>query len=569
MPSVFPDEVLEHVLVFLTSHHDRNAVSLVCKAWYKTEGWSRRRVFIGNCYAVSPSILIKRFPKLTCLEMKGRPRFTDFGMVPSNWGASIQPWIEAMANHYPHLEELRLKRMTVTDSDLKLVAAAFSNFRCLRLTSCDGFSTDGITEITRNCRNLAELDLHENEILVRNGDWLTSFPETQTSLECLNFATLKSKIDERDFQSLEALVARCTNLKRLKLNREISLDQLRQLLLRAPQLEELGTGTYNQNLSWGRLHELQGSLVRCKNLRSLSGLWNVAPLCIQTMYPVCLELTSLDLSNVLLSTQDFSKLITYCVKLQRLLVQDYVGDKGLQVAANVCKDLRELRVFPITDDGLVTQVGFIAISEGCPELRKILYFCKQMTNAAMTMFAKNCPKMTHFRLCIMPVYEVDSATREPLDKGFGAVCKLCKDLRRLSLSGLLTDKTFQYIGQYAKQLEMLSVGFVGDSDLGMQAVLEGCPKLRKLEVRDCPFGDEALLTGIHKYESMRGLWMSSTRVTRDGCQFLAEKNPRLNVEIITDVDRPPLQVDEHVGKLYVYRTLAGRRSDAPSYVDTL
>lgn len=169
-------------------------------------------------------------------------------------------------------------------------------------------------------RNLAELDLHENDIFVRNGDWLTAFPETQTSLECLNFATVKSKIDESDFQSLEALVSRCSNLKRLKLNREINLDQLRQLLLRAPQLEELGTGLYNQSLSWGKLHDLQGSLVRCKNLRSLSGLWNVVPLCIPTMYPICLELTSLDLSNVLLSTQDFSKLITYCVKLQRLLV---------------------------------------------------------------------------------------------------------------------------------------------------------------------------------------------------------------------------------------------------------
>ena len=169
-------------------------------------------------------------------------------------------------------------------------------------------------------RNLAELDLQENDMFVRNGDWLTAFPETHTSLESLNFATVNANIDENDFQSLEALVARCPNMKRLKVNREINLDQLRKLLLRAPQLEELGTGVYNQNLSWNKLHDLQSSLVRCKKLRSFSGLWDVAPSCLPTMYPVCLELTSLDLSNVLLSTQDFSKLITYCVKLQRLLV---------------------------------------------------------------------------------------------------------------------------------------------------------------------------------------------------------------------------------------------------------
>ncbi|KAJ6401779.1 hypothetical protein OIU84_013948 [Salix udensis] len=41
------------------------------------------------------------------------------------------------------------------------------------------------------------------------------------------------------------------------------------------------------------------------------------------------------------------------------------------------------------------------------------------------------------------------------------------------------------------------------SDRGMQCVLEGCTKLRKLEIRDCPFGNVALLSGLEKYESMR------------------------------------------------------------------
>lgn len=246
-----------------------------------------------------------------------------------------------------------------------------------------------------------------------------------------------------------------------------------------------------------------------------------------------------------------------------------MGDQGLMTAAATCKELRELRVYSLMEDGLVTEDGFIAISEGCPEMRKILYFCKQMTNAAMVRFAKNCPKMTHFRLCIMRVYEVDCVTKEALDEGFGAVCKLCKDLRRLSLSGLLTDRTFEYIGRYAKKLETLSIAFAGDSDLGMQYVLEGCPYLRKLEVRDCPFGDEALLMGIEKYESMRALWMSSCKVTRDGCQFLAQKNPSLNVEVISDERLPLYHPDDHVEKLYVYRTIVGHRSDAPRFVDIL
>lgn len=250
-------------------------------------------------------------------------------------------------------------------------------------------------------------------------------------------------------------------------------------------------------------------------------------------------------------------------------VQDYVEDTGLQAAASACRDLRELRVYPITNGGVVTEEGFLAISKGCPNLRKILYFCKQMTNAAMATFARNCTKMTHFRLCIMPIYELDFETKETLDEGFGAVCMTCKNLRRLSLSGRLTDKTFEYIGVYANELESLSVAFAGDTDLGMQYILEGCTKLRKLEIRDCPFGDEALLTGIKKYESMRSLWMSTCKITKYGCQFLAERNKSLNVEIIRDSENPDPNSEDSVQKLYVYRTIAGHRQDAPPFVDIL
>jgi transport inhibitor response 1 len=415
------------------------------------------------------------------------------------------------------------------------------------------------------CRNLAELELQENDIEFRSGAWLTGFPETYTSLVSLNFATVRSKVNYVDIVALEHLVARCPLLKTLKLNKEITPDQLQRLLQRSPNLVELGTGSYSQNLSWAQLQELQMALGKCKNLRSLSGIWEVVPLFVRTLYPVCPNLTSLNLSDVFLPTTDFARLISYCHKLQRLLVQDDVGDKGLLAASTSCKELRELRVFPVGEEGCATEEGLIAISEGCPDLRKILYFCKQMTNAAMVTFARNCVRMTHFRLCILKVYETDHVTKEPLDEGFGAICRQCKDLKRLALSGLLTDKTFEYIGQYAKNLETLSVAFAGDSYLGMQYILGGCTKLRKLEIRDCPFGDEGLLAGIHKYEAMRSLWMSTCRVTLLGCQFLAEKNRLLNVEIINECET----CEQYVEKLYVYRTIAGRRNDAPPCVETL
>ena len=151
-PSSFPDEVLERVVGMVGTHKERNAVSLVCRGWYDAERWSRRRVFIGNCYAVSPEIVTRRFPSVRGVTLKGRPRFSDFNLVPPNWGADVRAWLDAFARSYPFLEELRLKRMTVSDESLEFIALSFPNFRAISLLSCDGFSTDGIAAIATHCK---------------------------------------------------------------------------------------------------------------------------------------------------------------------------------------------------------------------------------------------------------------------------------------------------------------------------------------------------------------------------------------------------------------------------------
>lgn len=148
----FPEEVLEHVFSFIHTDKDRNAISVVCKSWYEVERWSRRRIFIGNCYAVSPGIVIRRLPELRSVALKGKPHFADFNLVPDGWGGNVYPWIAAMAMAYPMLEELRLKRMVVTDESLELISRSFKNFKVLVLSSCEGFSTDGLAAIAANCR---------------------------------------------------------------------------------------------------------------------------------------------------------------------------------------------------------------------------------------------------------------------------------------------------------------------------------------------------------------------------------------------------------------------------------
>ncbi|XP_074272135.1 protein TRANSPORT INHIBITOR RESPONSE 1-like [Silene latifolia] len=568
--SSFPDEVLENVLGMLESNKDRSSVSLVCKDWYNAERWSRTHVFIGNCYAVTPEIVARRFPNIRSVILKGKPRFSDFNLVPDNWGADIHPWLVCFHKVYPFLEELRLKRMSICDESLEFLAMSFPLFKRISLLSCDGFSTDGLAAVATHCKNLVELDIQENGIDDRSGSWLSCFPENFTSLEILNFSNLNSEVS---FASLERLVARCKSLRTLKVNKNITLEQLQRLLVHTPWLAQLGTGSFSQELHLSQYASLESVFNNFRNLQTISGLWDANSVYLPVIYPACSMLTFLNLSDAALQCDELAQLLAHCPNLRRLWVLDTVGDKGLETVGSNCPLLEELRVFPASPfeaeiDHGVTESGFVSVSYGCPKLKCVLYFCRQMTNAAVATIVKNCPEFTHFRLCIMNPGQPDHLTNEPMDEAFGSVVKGCKKLRRLAVSGLLTDLTFEYIGKYAKNLETLSVAFAGSSDRAMQCVLSGCPKLRRLEIRDCPFGNSALLSGLERYESMRSLWMSACNVTMSACELLAKEMPRLNVEVINDESTDEC-IDCHADKVYVYRSVAGPRKDAPPFVLTL
>ncbi|KAI5558543.1 hypothetical protein POPTR_017G061600v4 [Populus trichocarpa] len=568
----FPDEVLEHIFDFVTSQRDRNSVSQVCKPWYKIESSSRQKVFVGNCYAISPQRVIERFPGLKSITLKGKPHFADFNLVPNDWGGFVYPWIEAFARNSVGLEELKLKRMIISDECLELISRSFPNFKSLVLVSCEGFTADGLAAIASNCRFLRELDLQENDVEDHRGHWLSCFPDTCTSLVSLNFACLKGEVN---VAALERLIARSPNLRSLRLNHAVPLDVLQKILIRAPHLVDLGVGSYVNDPDSETYNKLVMAIQKCMSVKSLSGFLEVAPHCLSAFHLICPNLTSLNLSYAPgIHGAELIKLIRHCMKLQRLWILDCIGDQGLEVVASTCKDLQEIRVFPSdphVGNAAVTEVGLVALSSGCRKLHSILYFCQQMTNVALITVAKNCPNFTRFRLCILDPTKPDAVTNQPLDEGFGAIVHSCKGLRRLSMTGLLTDKVFLYIGMYAEQLEMLSIAFAGDTDKGMQYLLNGCKKLRKLEIRDCPFGNAALLMDVGKYETMRSLWMSSCEVTLGGCKSLAKKMPRLNVEIINENDQMDASADDRqkVEKMFLYRTLAGRREDAPEFVWTL
>ncbi|XP_078445270.1 protein TRANSPORT INHIBITOR RESPONSE 1-like [Wolffia australiana] len=569
----FPDEVWDFVFSFLSADADRNAISLVCRAWHRLDRLSRPSLSVANCYSVLPSRALRRFLGLRSVSIKGKPHFADFNLVPDDWGASAIDWVAALAQNCPLLEHLRMKRMVVSDDCLEMISRAFRNFRTLILDTCEGFSTVGLAYIAANCRNLRELNLQENNVEDWSGHWLSHFPENLTSLVSLNIACLDGHVN---LSTLERLLRQNPNFETLRLNQAISPDRLATLLRLAPRITDLGTGRFLLNPALSTSSNLESAFASCKNLRSLSGIWDRVPPYLQAILPICHRLTSLNLSYASLQSLDLIKLVSRSSNLRQLWVMDLIEDDGLEAVAANCRYLEDLRVFPSDPYGqvapppaAVTERGLVAVAAGCPRLNSVLYFCRQMTNAALEMVAQSRPNLVKFRLCIMEPRVPDYKTGQPLDTGFAAVVESCCGLRRLSMSGLLTNRVFAAIGSFARQLEMLSVAFAGDGDEGLNYVLSGCPRLRKLEIRDCPFGDKALLGNAKKLETMRSLWMSSCLVTIGGCKELARMMPHLSVEAIEETKTGSPEVwpnDALVEKLYVYRTLAGPRQDAPDFV---
>ncbi|CAN6979824.1 unnamed protein product [Brassica oleracea var. botrytis] len=570
----FPDHVLENVLEnvlqFLDSRCDRNAASLVCKLWWKVEGLTRSEVFIGNCYALSPARLTQRFKRVRSLLLKGKPRFADFNLMPADWGANFAPWVSTMAKAYPWLEKVDLKRMFVTDDDLALLAESFPGFKELILVCCEGFGTSGIAVVANKCRKLKVLDLIESDVTDDEVDWVSCFPEDVTCLESLAFDCVEAPIN---FKALEGLVGRSPLLRKLRLNRFVSLEEVhRLLLLGAPQLTSLGTGSFSRgDQSQQEPPDYVAAFRACKSVVCLSGFRELMPEYLPAILPVCANLTSLNFSYANISPDMFKPIIHNCHKLQIFWALDSICDEGLQAVAATCKELRELRIFPFDPredtEGPVSELGLQAISEGCRKLESLLYFCQHMTNAALIAMSHNCPELTVFRLCIMGRLRPDHVTGKAMDEGFGAIVKNCKKLTRLAVSGLLTDQAFRYMGEYGKLIRTLSVAFAGDSDMALRHVLEGCPRLQKLEIRDSPFGDVALRSGMHRYYNMRFVWMSACSLTMGCCKDVARAMPNLVVEVIGSDDDDENR--EFVEPLYMYRSLDGPRKDAPQFVKIL
>lgn len=168
------------------------------------------------------------------------------------------------------------------------------------------------------CRFLKELDLQENEVDDHRGQWLSCFPDCCTSLVSLNFACLKGQIN---LGALERLVARSPNLKSLRLNHTVPLSALQRILMQAPQLVDLGIGSFVFDPRSEVYNNMKNAILKCMSITSLSGFFWVYPHCLSALYPVCMNLTTLNLRFAAgIQNTELIKLICCCGKLQRLSV---------------------------------------------------------------------------------------------------------------------------------------------------------------------------------------------------------------------------------------------------------
>lgn len=170
------------------------------------------------------------------------------------------------------------------------------------------------------CRQLRVLDLIESEVVDDDVDWISCFPGNHTCLESLIFDCVECLIN---FEALERLVARSPSLKKLRVNRFLSMGQLYRLMIRAPQLTHLGTGSFGTvdgMILGDQEQDYTPAFAACKSLTCLSGFRETLPELLPAIYPVCANLTSLNFSYANINAEQLKPVIRHCHKLQTFWV---------------------------------------------------------------------------------------------------------------------------------------------------------------------------------------------------------------------------------------------------------
>ncbi|XP_008775055.2 coronatine-insensitive protein homolog 1b-like [Phoenix dactylifera] len=569
-----PDVALDLVMGYIDDPRDREAVSLVCKKWYRMDAITRKHITIAICYSTSPDRLRRRFPRLESLKLKGKPRAAMFNLIPEDWGGYATPWVREIAETFNCLKALHFRRMIVTDADISLLVKARGHMlQTLKLDKCSGFSTDGLLLLARSCRCLKTLFLEESSVGENDGAWLQELAINNSVLETLNFYMTELRISSQD---LELLARNCRSLISLKIS-ECDVSDLVGFFRLATALEEFGGGSFNDQAGETSRYES----VRFPPRLCCLGLIYMGTNEMQIIFPFAASLKKLDLQYTFLSTEDHCQLIQRCPNLEILEARNVIGDRGLEVVAQTCKKLRRLRIERGDDEqgledeqGRVSQVGLSTLAQGCPELEYLAVYVSDITNAALEAVGTYSKNLCDFRLVLLDREE--RITELPLDNGVRALLRGCTKLRRFAFylrPGGLSDVGLGFIGECSRNIRWILLGNLGQSDVGLLQFARVCPSLQKLEMRGCCFTERALALAVTQLPSLRYLWVQGYKASPTGRDLMAMARPFWNIEFI-----PPRQhfvdhdLDDRLGaiesraQILAYYSLAGKRTDCPDSV---
>lgn len=558
------ETALECIFTYIEEAPVRSAISLVCRKWYIVDRRTRKEVTITCCYTISPVRLTQRFPALQVVKIKGKPRASMFKLVPDNWGGYAAPWISEISVNCQCLHSVHLRRMVVTDEDLCILSEERGHMlQSLKLDKCSGFSTTGLEAIATSCRTLRELFLEESDMQDHDGNWLRELSLWNTSLEVLNIAGIG--LQNVCYDDLSTLASNCKSLVSLKLN-ELELEDLQEILSRTTALQELGGVSVGACMDG----EPKDRITLPGTLTSLVAFYYMGAddgdaIVNTIVQPIAPGLRKIDLQYSCLTVDGHCQLLSHCANLEALEVFNAIGDEGLEVIANKCKNLRWLRVERGDRDvqqGFVTQRGLISVALNCHHLEYIAAYVSDINNAALSTIAANCPKLKDFRLVLLD--EDNEVSDYPLDVGVRALLRGCPDMHRFGLylrPGFLTDRGMEEIGLYGNNLSWALFGLLGESDEGLKLFANGCPNLKRLEIRDCLFTEAAIATSVLKMDALKYIWVEGYKATETGQDLLPLTNNYWSVELIDEPGAP--------AQFVAYRCLSEKRVDIPSSVTML
>lgn len=358
------------------------------------------------------------------------------------------------------------------------------------------------------CRRWLFLEGQSRQRLSLNAQYSLS-----DSIPCLfdrfsSVSKLALKCDRRSDsigdEAIALIAGRCPGLTRLKIRacRAVTDVGMEALADSCPNLCKLSVGS----CSFGS-KGIEAVLRACMNLEELSikrlkGLSdsNASP-------PISAELVAKSLRAICLKElhngQCFSTIISNSPNLKVLklfrcsgdwdpLLEDIsfkvpgiteihleklqVSDRGLMALAAS----PNLEVLHLVKTPGCTDTGISALAEKCNLLRKIHidgWKTNRIGDQGLITIAKRCPKLQE--LVLIGV--------NPTARSLELVATNCANLERLALCGSETfgDAEISCIAAKCLALKKLCIKGCPISDLGMEALAEGCPRLVKVKVKKC------------------------------------------------------------------------------------